>query len=235
MTALIETLIDSPDPFELVRDMIATILVEESENQVVLAAAAGADPEEYRLRVYTEHGSPWEEFLDDDDEPRSERTPNHPIVNVWVDRGRYERNGSTPLSTKWVYTYHLDVYAMGLSRAKASGGHVEGSRESALNAQRAARLARRVLSAGHYVYLLSPRGGSQFVWRREFTEVQFFQPQAGNRTLQRLSAARMMFDVEMTQPAPEAVAQVLERITATVRRESLTGPIYLRAQYPDPT
>lgn len=232
MTALIETLISEPDSFELVRDMLAQILLEESAGQASLATASGADPGEYKLRVFTEHGSPWSEFVDDDDRPLADRALHVPLVNVWCDRGRYDRSGSTALTSRWTYSYNLDIFAMGLSR-EALPGHIDGSKAAALHAQRAARLVRRILSAGHYLYLLSPRGAQQFVWRREFTDVQFFQPQVGTRTLQRVSASRLTMDVDMTQAAPEAVAQILERITATVRRESLTGEILLRAQFPN--
>jgi len=128
----------------------------------------------------------------------------------------------------------VDVFAVGVSRGSELDGHIAGDREGAFACQRAARLVRRILMAAHYQYLGSQRAPGQVVFGRWLSEAQFYQPQVDGRAIQRVSAARLKLEVDLVELCQQVVPSVLESLLLTVRRETTSGQIYLRAQYPDP-
>ena len=60
---MISELIDKQDNFEIVRDQIAAILVNEVASQMALATAEAKDPEDWNLQIFTERSNPWEKWL----------------------------------------------------------------------------------------------------------------------------------------------------------------------------
>ena len=57
-------LIDKQDSFEIVRDQIAAILKTEITSQIALATTAGKpNPDDWKLRIFSERANPWEQFL----------------------------------------------------------------------------------------------------------------------------------------------------------------------------
>ncbi len=83
----ISTLIDKQDSFEIIRDQIAAILAIEVASQMQLATDGGENPDDWKLRIYTERSNPWEQLL-------NEQSDQSPIVNVWYDNSNFDPSGS---------------------------------------------------------------------------------------------------------------------------------------------
>jgi hypothetical protein len=214
MTILSEALAKL-DGFELVRDEIAAILLQET--------AAGQP-----IRVFLERSNPWEEYLatteqDENEEAQDER----PIVNVSFDASNTEESSSNSVARQTSHsTYHLDCYALGVSRADLAGGHEPGDQLASLNAQACARIVRNILMAGEYTYL----GLRGIVGWRRMQSIQMFQPRIDARTVQQVVGARLTLQVRHGESSPQVQGQPLETISASVKRRE-TGEIYLSASY----
>lgn len=222
MVAVIDTLIDKSDAWELVRDKIATILKEEQAEQQALALAAGkADPTRWALRVFLEAGNPIEDWQE---APTDAPTP---IVNVSLESITVDGQASDPIERQqFTATYTIDCYGYGFAEDDGSTGQILGDSAAALECQRCVRLVRNILMASHYTYL----GMRGVVGQRWVQSVTVFQPQFNDSAMQQIVAARIQFEVRMTEAAPQYVAQYLREIGVTVYRAE-TGEIYLQGEY----
>jgi hypothetical protein len=224
MAAQIAELIDKVDNVELIRDELAAILLVESENQQALAQTANKDPALWKLRIFTERATPWEEFIEAPD--GSLGCDTSPLVNVSIDRSEYDKSAGNIIERQRSdTTYHIDCYGYGVSRDTLSG-HIPGDESAAREAQRAVRLVRNILMSAHYVDL----GHRGLVWDRWPLQAQAFDP-ADARTVQRVSAVRFDLQVRFNEFSPQDQGQPLELISTQVIR-SETGQLLLRADYP---
>jgi hypothetical protein len=216
-------LIDKQDTFEIVRDQITAILVTEITNQQVLAAAASKDPADWKLNIYQERANPWEQFLNNDDDPS-------PIVNVWYDSSSFDPSSSNVVERqKAEGVFNIDCYGYGVSQDVAAGGHKPGDKEAALQVQKALRLVRNILMAAEYTYL----GLRGTVWGRWPQAVTVFQPQIDGRTVQQVVGARLAFRVTFSEFSPQVVAETLELLSVDVKRTE-DGLVVLEADYEYP-
>lgn len=208
---MISELIDKQDGFEIIRDQIAYILVTEIANQKILAAAAGKNPNDWDLKIYTERSNPWELYLNAD---TSAVTPS-PIVNIWYDNSNFDMKTSNVVERqKSESIFNIDCYGYGRSADVAAGGHTAGDESAALAVQRAVRLVRNILMASEYTYL-GLRGS---VWVRWPQSVTVFQPQIENRTVQNVVGARVALRVEFNEFSPQAESNPLELVSVAVYR-----------------
>lgn len=209
MTAQIAQLITGSDSAELVRDRIATILLEEQANQQVLAPPQ--DPRLWALRIFTEASNPWEQF-----QAEPAQLDATPLVNVQLDKIEPDISGSNIVERqKVVGTYNIDVYGYGVSAA-AGGGHVPGDQKAALEVYRAARLVRRILMSSFYTYLGTDLRGT--VWKRWVSSIQVFKPSEDRRPVEHVMGARVVFEVTFNEFSPQIHAQILDTIAISVTR-----------------
>jgi hypothetical protein len=227
--AQITQLIDRLDNLERVRDQIAAILLVEQANQQTLAIAASKDPEQWRLRIFSERSNPWEVF----GEPSHPKYDPAPIINVVFDSESFDKStGNSVERQKASATFNIDCYAQAVAEDDASGpGFKAGDEAAAKEAHRAARLVRSILMAGTYTYLGFPRNPGAVVWGRWVQSVTTFQPQSGGQTIEHVVAARVAFQVEFNEFSPQVEGQLLELVSASVRRAE-TGEILFAADYP---
>ena len=213
-------LISKKDNFELVRDQIAGILALETLAQVALATTAGKpDPDDWKLRIYTERSNPWEQFLNDD-------ADKSPIVNVWYDNSTFDESGSNIVERqKTIGIFNIDCYGYAISEDDGAG-HKPGDREATFEAQKAARLVRNILMAAENTYL-QMRG---LVWQRWPQAVNIFQPQQNDRPVQNIVAGRLTFRVLFNEFSPQVTGDVLEYLAVDVKRAD-DGSIYFGAEY----
>lgn len=227
--ALITALSTGQDNFELVRDKIAAILVEESVEQQALAVAASEDPEQWKLRVFLERSNPWEEWLDAPD-TGVVGVETAPIVSVCFDNASTDERASNIVERqKLTAVYNIDCYGYGKSGSSGSG-HMPADLKSSLECQRAVRLVRRFLMSAHYTYLGFPRGANQIVWRRMVRTITMFQPQIEARPIQKIVGARIAFAVEFSEFSPQVEGQPLELISAGVYRGD-SGELYIAGSF----
>jgi hypothetical protein len=218
MPALINTILNTPDNFEVIRDQLAAILVVELANQQVLSGLE-------QPRVFVERSDPWGEFLD---APEAEpSTPPAPIIHVWFETSTADGASSNIVERQKVDAiYNIDCYAAAVS-AETDGGHIAADRLAAFRAQATSRLARQILMSAHYTYL-AMRG---VVWKRWVQSLTMFQPQIDNKQAQRVVAGRLSMLVQFSEFSPQNVGETIELISVEVKRAE-TGEVYLLANYP---
>ena len=216
----ISTLIDKQDTFEIVRDQIAAILTTEIASQMQLATNAGKDPNDYKLRIFTERSNPWEEFL-------NEVVDTSPLVNVWFDNSSFDPSKSNVVERQASETvYNIDCYGYGRSRDDGATGHIPGDREASFEVQKALRLVRNILMAAEYTYL----GLRKTVWHRMPQSITAFQPELDARQMQQIVGARLAFRVIFNEFSPQVEPVDLELLSVDVIRTE-DGEIVLEADY----
>lgn len=217
----ITTLIDKFDSFEVVRDQIVAILVTEVASQIALATTAGKpNPDDWKLRIFTERSNPWEQFL-------NEQVDRSPIVNVWYDNSNFNLSKSNILERQASETvYNIDCYGYGKSKDDGGTGHIPGDREAAFEVQKALRLIRNILMAAEYTYL----GLQGLVWQRWPQSIEVFQPQLDGRQIQQIVGARLAFRVLFNEFSPQVEPVTLELLSVDVIRAE-DGEIVLEADY----
>lgn len=212
----ITTLIDKQDSFEIIRDKIAAILVDESLSQVALATTAGKpNPSEWELKVYTERAAPWDNY-----------TGGDVIVNVWFDTATPdESGGGTVYEQVMRGTFNVDV--IGFANSKADGaGHVAGDKQAALTAARGVRLVRNILMSSFYTYL----GLQPLVGKRMPSGVTSFQPQFNSSAYTNAVGIRLSMEVRYSEFSPQYVPEYLEELSVTLQRAE-DGHIYAVLEY----
>lgn len=216
----IAALIDKQDNFEVIRDQIAAILATEVASQMALATAGGKDPDDWKLRIFSERSNPWEQLL-------NEQTDRSPIVNVWFDNSNFDpaaSNISERQKTEGVF--NIDCYGYGISSDEMGGGHNPGDKEAAFEVHKALRLVRNILMAAEYTYL----GLRGVVWQRWPQSITVFQPQLDGRQMQQIVGARLAFRVVFNEFSPQVPAETLELVSVDVMRTE-DGEIVVEADY----
>lgn len=223
MTAQITELLSAADGYETVRDAVAVILTEEIEAQRMLA---GADSEDYSLDVYVERFAPLEAWADEENEV--------PVATVWLARYVNDRAKSTVDSQRGEATYYVDVFAQAKDADNPVGGHIAGDLLSRKRLHRAIRLIRQILMSGHYTYLGSPRGSSQYVFHREVTDVEIHESRRRDeKASQWIATARMTLKVSLRVTQPQVLPVEWSGIDLTAKRLSGTpdGKVLAKASY----
>lgn len=217
---MIAELIDKMDNFEIIRDQIAAILATEVANQMQLATDGGKNPDDWKLRIFSERSNPWEQLL-------NEQADRSPIVNVWFDNSNFDpaaSNISERQKTEGVF--NIDCYGYGISSDEVGGGHNPGDKEAAFEVHKALRLVRNILMAAEYTYL----GLRGVVWQRWPQSITVFQPQLDGRQMQQLVGARLAFRVVFNEFSPQVPAETLELVSVDVKRTE-DGEIVAEADY----
>jgi len=224
MAALIDTLISTTDNKFIVRDQIAGILKLESDNQKLLALAAGEDDRRWGLLVYSERARPWSDYIDQIDDP--DNAPR--IVNVAFDTFVYDGAASDPVrQQKGTATYNIDCFGYGVTRQGTTTGHVAGDLEARQSAERALTLTRNILMSAQYTYL----GLRGTVWKR-MPESEQAQDIPIEQVAQNVAVARLRLNVDMAETAPQVTGEIMgpDSIYATVRRAE-DGSVYFNGVY----
>lgn len=217
---MIQYLIDKKDNFEIVRDKIGFILVNEIANQKALAITSGKNPHLWDLDIYLERSSAFEQYLND-------AADQAPIVNIWVDNQSFMQNASNISERqKTECIYNIDCYGFGFAKDVAEGGFLAGDEQANYNVQRAVRLVRNILFSSQYTYL-DLRG---LVWKRWIQSLTFYQPEINTTTIQKVSAARMTLVVAFNEFSPQYNAETLEYISVDINR-ALDGQLIAEADY----
>ena len=219
----LDTLIDKQDNFEIVRDQIATILALETLSQQARARAASKpNPDDWKLRVFTERSNPWEQFLNDQED-------KSPLINVWFDTGSFPKGKGNPIERQQNRAiFNIDCYGYGVSADNPAGGHTPGDKEAAFEVQRAIRLVRNILMASQNTYLQLTRntiGGQR--WPQS---INVFQPQIDGNAVQHVVGARIALEVIFNEFSPQITPETLELLSVDVKRTE-DGEIVVEADY----
>lgn len=229
MPALISSLVDRPDTFEIVRDQIAAILLLEQQGQQDLATAAGKDPELWKLRIFTERSNPWSEWPDAEDPAEAVNFDTSPIVNVSFDNDTFDKARGNPVSQQQADgVFNVDVYGYGISADDGASGHIPGDQAAALEAARGARLVRSILLSAQYINL-GLRGLVANRWVGSRTSIQ--PAHSDRRPVQHVMAVRLALQVSYLEFAPQWDGVPLELVSIAFKRAE-TGEIFIAADFP---
>jgi hypothetical protein len=231
LTPQIASLIDKQDAFEIVGDQIAAILLVESANQQALATAGGKDPKLWKLRIFKDRANPWEEWSELDPSNPNKRRDQSPIVHVGWDSDSFDKaRGNTIEYQQADGLFNLDCYGYGVSRSDGGTGHIPGDEDAGNEVSRVVRLVRNILMAGPYVYL----GLQGLVGRRWIESRSFFLPSIDGMAIENIQATRVVLAVTYTEKAPEYTPQLLDAVSATVRRAA-TGEVLFISEFDETT
>ncbi len=212
MVAALDLLIDKQDTFELVRDQIAVILVENVSAQKKLAAAADKDPALWDMLVFTEHSAPWEVYLN-----TPPPTPAAPIVNIWYESGTFDRSKSDPVRKQaHLAAFQIDVLGFASSTVDRTDAtsHLPADQSAAFTAQRGIRLVRNILMSAENVYL-QLRGTVAGRWP---TSIQSFQPELNDDAALRGIGMRLSLLVDCNEFSPQVVGTTLDEVFVDIHR-----------------
>jgi hypothetical protein len=217
----INELIDKQDGFEIVRNQIGAILATEIKNQQVLATNANKNPQNWKIRVFSEASNPWEQYIDADVKDKS------PLVNVWYESSNFEEAASTVVERqKTVGIFNLDCYGFAIAEDVPTGGHSPGDKEAAFQVQKTIRLVRNILMSAQYTYL----GLRGLVWQRWPQSITVFQPQLDGQFVQQIVGARIAFRVIFNEFSPQYPVENLEYVSVEVDRTE-NGELLVGADY----
>lgn len=222
MTAKITVLIDKRDNMEIIRDEIAAVLAVEIANQKVLAVAAGQDASDYDFNIYTEKTSPWELV----ETSEGEITSQVPLVNVYIESANLNTaKAGDVTSTVYSVKYNIDCIAAKNSKV-AGGSKFSGDELAAYDAQRVCRLVRNILQSAQYKYLNLP----SIMMDRKLSSITMFQPQISERPAQHCVGARIVFQVDVIEYAPEYIGPLLDTIYGECTRAD-DGSLIFAVEY----
>ena len=212
---LIPGLVDKLDSFEIVGLKIAEIILAETTSQQAIAVIdEEPNPDDWKVRVFSERSNPWGQFIDAPDD-------QSPLVNISYDSSTFDRAASIANGRqKADATYNIDCYAYGVSADDPEGGHEPGDKLAALNVHRALRLVRNWLMAIEHASL-DLQG---FVWDRWISSIKVFQPQEAGVLVQNIIAARIDLAVTFNETVSPAATEILEFLSVVMRDPS-TGEV----------
>lgn len=213
---LLQELIDKKDNFEIVRDQISKLLVDEVVNQMAKAALAAKNPELWRLNVFLERSDAWSAFQDAPD-PLTEKAA--PIVNIWYDGGSFPGDRGDSISTqRHNATYNIDVYGYASAADDGAGGQVLSDKKAATECHRGVRLVRNILMSSSNTYLQLPNieAKPRLVTGRRFTSFRYFQPQINEHAIQGVVGTRMSFEVGFPELSPQYEGALIEEINIDI-------------------
>jgi hypothetical protein len=218
--AVLDSLIDKQDTFEIVRDQIGSILALEVANQKALATTAGEDPALWDLEIFLERANNWEKFLNDASEV--------PIVNVVFNSLNIDDSASVRSNRqKADGLYNIYCYAYGLSQDDdVGGGHIAGDRLAYFELHRTIRLVRNILMASQNTYLQL----QGTVIERRIDAIEVFDPTFAENPVQNVVAARIGLRVLFNEFTPQSTPETLELLSVDVKRTE-DGQIIAEADY----
>ncbi len=216
---MISGLIDKVDNFEIVRDQVANFLAAESASQITFARAANRNPDNWKLRVFTERANPWDQDLD-----------FSPVVNVWFESANFDLSQSNVMERQQANgVINIDCYGFADSVDNPEGGHLPGDQAAANEMHRAIRLVRNILMHDSNTYL-GMRGVVASRWPQSISS---FQPQYDGRAIQNVVGGRIVLNVSYNEFSPQSTFDALDYVAVDILRAE-DGQILVEADYQYP-
>lgn len=221
MSYKIEKLIENRDIYEIVRDKIALILIEERDKQIALATTALKNADDWDFDVYVERTNALD-ISEDDNGIILQKAR----VNIVFD-GFSLANGNNSASNQQLSAkFNIDVY--GHTQAtwnETTKSAVHSDTASSFSCHRVSRLVRKILMYSGYQYL-SLEG---VVLNRMVTSSQIFLPSpAENMANQNIVAQRLILEVLYNEKTIENDLSLLEQafVSMEVNENGLVELLY---------
>ena len=223
MSALITTLIDKQDNNEIIRDQIAAILAIEKENQKILAATDGQDPNLYDFVVTIERSNPWLLLSENDGSIKGDL--ENGLVNVYFESDNFNNPGSDTIKTQNVKgNFIIDCY--GAKNTDENNGNIKnGDEYSSYEVDRITRLVRNIIMSSQYHYLGFNRGS--IVQKRYIIRREKFLPSQAGETSENVIGERLTLSVDYTEFSPQYQPEIIETFITDCTRGS-DGELYFK-------
>lgn len=188
MSYKIEKLIENRDIYEIVRDKIAFILIEERDKQIALATAAAKDATKWDYDVYIERTNALDITEDD-----TGIILQKPRVNVVFDGFNVTSGSNASGSQQLTAKFNIDVYGhIQATWDETTKSAVHSDTASSMSCHHVSGLVRKILMYSAYQYL----GLEGTVLSRMITGSQMFVPSPSeNMANQNIVAQRLMLEV----------------------------------------
>lgn len=217
---LIESLLDTPETSEVVRDQIGAVILAESVRQQALASAASKDSRLWALRVFVEASNPFEVFQGD----FVEQADCPLVVNITFDSKSLDKSKSSTVGRQYhAAQYQVDCFARGISSNDTFGGHVAGDRVAMTEAHRLGGIVRKILCSSHHQNLFDAGPIIHTPPYVDSFSLVGVSPSEGSGI--HVAAARLAVGMNLTEFAPEALASIIDTIAMTVNKMG-TGELY---------
>lgn len=209
------SLITQADEYTRCRDRIALILANEIASQISLATAdANADPEDYRVNVFTERFNPFDSSLKEDGDM---------TANVWFESGDFPQGKTDTSGARAHHDAVFNIDCIGLGKAtETTEGHQSADERGARRAQWCASLIRKIIMSPLYTYLeldsATANPKDRKYWDRYTSALQAYQPQQDSRVIEGLHAVRVTIRVSMMELAEEINGETLEIVSVEIKR-----------------
>lgn len=195
-------LIEDPDGFELVRNAIGQILVEEMEGQKLKAIAKALDPAPWDIPVFLERTHPWDSL---------NAGIGDKLINVWYDNSNTEGAKSNSVNQQSQSVFNVECMAS-VNTRETDTGQVSGDEATQNEVQRVARIARQIIMHPKYMTL----GLSQVVGRVWMGTRQAFQSNSGQLPVNNVSACRIQFYASHVEDVPFEDLTTAEQALVTI-------------------
>ncbi|BAV81053.1 hypothetical protein [Vibrio phage CKB-S1] len=221
----ITVLIQNRDGFEIVRDMVAQILVDESARQMQLATDAGLNAEDWRLNVFRERSAPWDLIVTNPEYSHA--------VNVWFDASNVDENSADVTNRQtFIANINIDIATVAEAVDTDGDGYEPADRAASLYADRILRLCRNILMSSTYTYLNLRQidAPNVAVGKRWVRSMNKFQPQLDNKASEYVWGARLELSVRYSEYSPQYQAEALRTVDCVVN-EADDGRVLAGSQF----
>lgn len=196
----IDTLLNTPDNVEIIRDQICGILAIELDNQYELAKQAG-DPvaDDYNIKVHQEETEPWSITTESDSKA-------FPLVNVCLQDVSAQAGSTSTDKRASRASFNLDCYCSGSFNGDGTGG-----RHAVTKAWKAARVIRNIIDAASYTYL----GLRGIVTSRQIQSIETGLPNLNDASIN-VCICRIRLVVDYYEHSPQVSGPIIEPIHISI-------------------
>lgn len=209
--------IEDPDGFELVRNAIGQILVEEMASQRAQAIAQSIDPTPWDIPIFLERTHALDAL---------NAGVEIPVINVWYDNSNTEGAKSNSANQQSQSVFNVDCIASVKTKETATG-QISGDEATQYEVHRIARVARQLIMHPKWIVL----GLNNVVGRRWMGTRQAFQPNSGQMPVNNVSGCRIQFYVSHKETVPFDILTDAEQALVTVYTDPEHENIKYQALY----
>jgi hypothetical protein len=210
-------LIEDPDGFEIVRNAIGQILVEEMASQKQQAIDKAIDPTPWDIPVFLERSHPWDVL---------NAGVSSSLINVWYDNSNTEGAKSNSVNQQSQSVFNVECIAS-VRTKETETGQLSGDEATQLEVHRIARVVRQLIMHPKWITL----GLSNVVGRRWMGTRQAFQPNSGQLPVNNVSACRIQFYASHLETVPFEELTTAEQALVTVYEDPEHENIKYQALY----
>lgn len=215
----LDKILDVRDNFDLVRDQIGSLIVENIVTQKAFAVTTYGDDTSWRLDAYLERSQPWT-LLKASADPA-------PIANITAQTANYREDEGSLKDVANEAVYHVDLFVSKASQDDGGTGQLVGDEQAARQLHFTAMLVRNILMSEQNFKLQLPG----IVFRRHVDTLTIIRPGDEELSvLENVIVGQMTVHVKMIETSPEETPEIIEAVNVKVFRDT-DGRLLAEAEY----